>query len=98
MTDTQPRPFAVVTGGSNGIGLELARQFAGHGYDLLIAAEDEAHLREAASMLSAGGTAVEIYAGDLGREDAVTGLYEGLAGRPVDALCVNAGIGLGGAF
>ncbi len=31
MSDT-PRPFAVVTGGSNGIGLELARQFADKGY------------------------------------------------------------------
>ena len=33
------RFFAVVTGGSNGIGLELARHFATNGYDLLTAAE-----------------------------------------------------------
>ena len=33
------RSFAVVTGGSNGIGLELARHFATNGYDLLIAVE-----------------------------------------------------------
>jgi NAD(P)-dependent dehydrogenase (short-subunit alcohol dehydrogenase family) len=32
--------FAVVTGVSGGIGFELAKQFARHGYDLLIAAED----------------------------------------------------------
>ncbi len=98
MTDTANRPFAVVTGGSNGIGLELARQFADNGFDLLIAAENQAHLRDAASTLSATGAQVDIYAGDLGQADAVDGLYQAFSGRPVDALCVNAGIGLGGAF
>lgn len=56
MTDT--RPFAVVTGGSNGIGLELARQFADNGFDLLIAAENEAHLRDAAMTLGSSGADV----------------------------------------
>ena len=90
--------FAVVTGGSNGIGLELARQFATNGYDLLIAAEDRAHLEEAAHDLRSGGASVDIHAADLSREDAVAGLYEAISGRTVDALCVNAGIGLGGPF
>lgn len=97
MTDTN-RPFAVITGGSNGIGLELARQFATNGYDLLIAAEDEAHLRDAAEALGANGTSVDVHAGDLGTEQAVDDLYRAIAGRPVDVLCVNAGIGLGGPF
>jgi len=97
MSDT-PRPLAVVTGGSNGIGLELARQFADNGYDLLIAAENEAHLHEAAAQLEPNGASVDVYAGDLGTEQAVEGLYHAIAGRPVDALCVNAGIGLGGPF
>ena len=100
MTDTNARPLAVVTGGSNGIGLELARQFADNGFDLLIAAQDEQHLRDAAASLAAGGATVDVYAGDLGRQEAVDGLYQAMTalGRPVDALCVNAGIGLGGAF
>lgn len=92
------RPFAVVTGGSNGIGLELARQFANNGYDLLIAAEDPGHLEQAARDLSVGGASVETHAADLSREDGVDSLYARLNGRPVDALCVNAGIGLGGPF
>jgi NAD(P)-dependent dehydrogenase (short-subunit alcohol dehydrogenase family) len=33
------RPFAIVTGASSGIGLELAREAAMRGYDLLIAAD-----------------------------------------------------------
>ncbi|WP_296594899.1 SDR family oxidoreductase [Phenylobacterium sp.] len=95
------RPLAVVTGGSNGIGYELARQFAEHGYDLLLAAENEPHLREAAGALqSLGGVRVEICAGDLSQEEGVRALYERIRGlaAPVDVLCVNAGVGLGGPF
>ena len=33
------RPLAVVTGGSSGIGLELARQCLEHGFDVIIAAD-----------------------------------------------------------
>ena len=41
MSDSR-NSFAVVTGGSNGIGFELARQFFANGFDVLIAAQDEA--------------------------------------------------------
>ncbi|WP_343074100.1 SDR family NAD(P)-dependent oxidoreductase [Microvirga zambiensis] len=100
MSDASTRPYAVVTGGSNGIGLELARQFARNGYDVLIAAENPGHLSEAARQLSADGTQITTHAADLSREDGVRSLYEALRSpnRPVDVLCVNAGIGLGGAF
>lgn len=35
------RQFAVVTGGSAGIGFELAKQFAQHGYDVAISGPSE---------------------------------------------------------
>jgi short-subunit dehydrogenase len=95
------RPLAVITGGSNGIGYELGRQFAEHGYDLLIAAEDPGHLAEAAQGLkTAGAQRVETCAVDLAREEGVRRLLEDVQalGRPVDVLCVNAGVGLGGPF
>ena len=38
MTDS--KPLAVITGASSGIGRELARQFATHGFDVIVAAED----------------------------------------------------------
>jgi short-subunit dehydrogenase len=98
---TDIRPLAVVTGGSNGIGYELAKQFAAHDYDLLIAAEDAGHLAEAAQALRAAGAAeVRTCSVDLAVEDGVRKLYEDIRalGRPVDVLCVNAGVGLGGPF
>ena len=33
-TTVSPAPLAVITGASGGIGKELAREFAEHGYDL----------------------------------------------------------------
>jgi NAD(P)-dependent dehydrogenase (short-subunit alcohol dehydrogenase family) len=39
-TSAFTRPFAIVTGASSGIGLELARCCANEGFDLLIAADE----------------------------------------------------------
>jgi short-subunit dehydrogenase len=99
MFENENRPFAVITGGSNGIGFELARQFLENSYDILIAAEDEAHLQEAARVLPGdSGALVLTHAADLSKEEGVNSLYHAIGGRPVDVLCVNAGIGLGGPF
>ncbi len=95
----EPRQFAVVTGASSGIGLELARQFAGHGFDVLIAAED-GELAAAAGELSAGGADVQTVRADLSTAEGVEQLVAAItaAGRAVDAIAVNAGIGNSGAF
>ncbi len=100
MSDTIRRPLAVVTGGSNGIGYELAKQFIANGHDVLIAAEDPAHLAEAAQGLATSGAEVETHASDLSTEAGVGALFGAIQalGRPVEVLCVNAGYGLGGAF
>jgi uncharacterized protein len=101
MDTTDLRPLAVITGGSSGIGYELARQFALHDYDLLIAADDPARLAEAAQSLhTAGAPRVETCSADLAHEAGVRALQECIQalGRPVDVLCVNAGVGLGGPF
>jgi short-subunit dehydrogenase len=91
--------FAVVTGASSGIGLELARQFAAHGFDVLIAAEDD-ELAGAAAELSAGGTEVRAVRADLATAAGVEELVSAItaAGRPVDAIAINAGVGNGGPF
>ena len=48
--------LALVTGGSSGIGLELARCFANDGHRLVIVARDRARLDAAAAELRAAGS------------------------------------------
>ncbi|MFH9355608.1 SDR family NAD(P)-dependent oxidoreductase, partial [Kitasatospora sp. NPDC017646] len=96
---TYAKPFAVVTGASSGIGYELAREFAEHGFDLLVNAED-GHLAEAADRLRAAGAAVTDVHADLRTGHGVEVLWAAIAatGRPVTAAALNAGVGRGGAF
>lgn len=92
-----PRPLAVVTGASTGIGWHLARIAAEHGYDLLVAADrplDEA----VAEFRQAGAQRVDAVQTDLARREGVDALLQALQGREVDALMANAGHGLGGSF
>ena len=91
-------PVAVVTGASSGIGLELAKVFAQHGYDLIICAEDEG-IHRAVRELGASGARVEAVRADLSTSYGVDRLYDRIrhAGN-VDAVAINAGVGVGGAF
>jgi short-subunit dehydrogenase len=67
MSTASSRALAVVTGASSGIGLELAKQFASNGYDLVVAAED-AELAGAARELEGLGAQVEAVQVDLATE------------------------------
>jgi len=93
------RQFAIVTGASTGIGLELARCCAQNNFDLLIAA-DEPQIETAAAGLRGLGAAVEAVEADLSTLEGVDKLYDAAKriGRPVDALLANAGRGLGRGF
>jgi short-subunit dehydrogenase len=97
--NVEDRQLAVVTGASSGIGFELAKVFAEEGFDLIVAAEDE-ELEPAARQLSQIGRGVDSVRVDLSRPEGVEELYEKLNadGRPIDAICLNAGIGAGGDF
>jgi uncharacterized protein len=96
--ESADRPLALVTGASSGIGRELAREFAEHGFDLIIAAEDD-DIQRVADELS-NGARVEAVRVDLASGEGVEGLYGKVkaGGRPLDAAVLNAGIGAGGAF
>jgi len=99
MAETNNIAFAVVTGASTGIGYELAAQFAQHGADVLIAAED-AGIAEAARKLAAYGHQVDSIQTDLATYEGVEALYQKIksSGRPVDAIAINAGVGVSGDF
>lgn len=64
-SSTSDRPLTVVTGASSGIGRELARQFAEHGFDLPIAAEDPGIHDAAAALRRDSQTAVKAVQVDL---------------------------------
>jgi len=89
--------FAIVTGASTGIVLELAKRCVREGYDLLIAA-DEPAIEQAATSLRSTGSEVEAVQVDLATTEGVNKLYAAAKGRGVDALMANAGRGLGRAF
>ncbi|HVU53121.1 MAG TPA: SDR family NAD(P)-dependent oxidoreductase [Polyangia bacterium] len=93
----QGKTFAVVTGASSGIGLELARCAAAAGSDLLIAA-DEPQIDAAAAELASLGVDIVAMQVDLSTSDGVEQLCAAAEGRPVDYLLANAGRGLGRAF
>jgi uncharacterized protein len=90
-------PLAVVTGASSGIGFELARQCARHGFNLLIVA-DEDEIYDAAVRLRNEGATVEALEADLATTEGVDQVLRAMGSRPIDALLANAGRGLGRAF
>ncbi len=93
------RPLAVITGASSGIGQELARVFAGNGFDLVISARREARLETLAEELSAVAK-VDIVAADLAKARGPARLLAEIEslGRPVDVLVNNAGVAASGPF
>ncbi len=96
MVQSLPRPLAVVTGASSGIGYHLARHAAAAGYDLIVVADRP--LAEAAENLRALGAAVESLEVDLSTLEGVDQLLGFTTERQIDVLMANAGHGLGKSF
>ncbi len=84
----------LITGGSRGLGLVLAREFAAHGCRVAICARDADELSRARADLTARGA--QVFAGvcDVSDEAAVQGLVEAVVARfgRIDVLVNNAGI------
>ena len=81
--------FAIITGGSTGIGAELVKLAFEDGYDILAAAD---------TPFASVPPGVETLDVDLSTLDGVDQLLAKAAGRQIDLLCANAGHGLGHAF
>jgi NAD(P)-dependent dehydrogenase (short-subunit alcohol dehydrogenase family) len=81
----------LITGGSRGLGLQLAREFANQGAHLALLARDEDELERAAAELE--GVQVELLACDLRRAEQVSQAVDQVANRfgRLDVLVNNAG-------
>jgi short-subunit dehydrogenase len=88
---------ALITGGTSGIGKELAKLFANDGYNLIIVARNQAELDSTTAELSASGVSVSTIAKDLSKMDEATALCQEVS-QQVDVLVNNAGQGVYGLF
>lgn len=92
---------AVVTGASGGIGLELAKQFAAHGHDLVVTSRHRDPLEAVAGTIEGKfGVKVTVIPDDLTDPAAPQRLFDAIRAENVNVhfLVNNAGVGLGGEF
>lgn len=86
---------ALITGGSSGIGLEIARYLSELGYDLYLVAREKNDLLKVKKELK---TEVSIYPYDLSILDNCYKLYEELKDEKIDIVINNAGYGIFGDY
>jgi len=79
--------LALVTGGSDGIGREIALQLQGAGADVIVTG------RSAEKLQAMAGLGFGTIAGDLSTSAGVDAVVAGVAGKPLALLVNNAGVG-----
>lgn len=88
---------ALITGGSRGLGLQIAEAYAEQGAQLVLVARKTEQLEEARLRLKDYKTEVLIFAQDLSREDEIAEFVNEVLGRigKIDILVNNAGASWG---
>ena len=93
-----PRPVALITGPTSGLGAGFARRYAADGHDLVLVARDAERLeRLAAELRDEAGAHVEVLAADLAVAEDRQRVADRL-GQGVQILVNNAGFGTSGEF
>lgn len=101
MEERMNKQWALVTGASDGIGVEFCKELARRGHNLILVARREAKLREvAAAMTAAHGVETRVIPCDLAAPQAAHHLYGEVRalGLDVDVLVNNAGLLYNGFF
>ncbi len=90
----------LITGGAQGIGMEMALQFAGRGCEIVIADLNEDKLGEAREKIEATGAAAWAFPVDVTNPASIAALRARIAAEagPIDILVNNAGVVFGGPF
>ncbi|HLM26026.1 MAG TPA: SDR family oxidoreductase [Thermoleophilaceae bacterium] len=91
---------ALITGGSSGIGLAVARMLGEEGYGITLSARRPDKLEEAADGLRGEGLDVNSVPANMANEDDIKAIAESHRERfgRLDFLMNNAGVGIGGAI
>ena len=96
MTTITNGNYALITGASGGIGLELAKEFAKNNINVVVVARSESKLQSLASLLQQQyKVQVKVITKDLSKLEEVEALYQQLKYEniTVDYLVNNAGFG-----
>ncbi|MDY5133045.1 SDR family NAD(P)-dependent oxidoreductase [Actinotignum urinale] len=91
-----PNGWALITGGTSGIGLAFARRLAQRGYSLVLVARNKTKLEQTAQEFAERGVRVDVIQADLTTEDGVNAVIDRVKSddNPIDVLVNNAGTGL----
>ncbi|MFA6300062.1 MAG: SDR family NAD(P)-dependent oxidoreductase [Nocardioides sp.] len=84
-------PWAVIAGGSEGVGAELAQQLAVDGFNLLLVARRPGPLETTAEAVRAHGVEVRTVSADLTRPESVAAVTDATEDVEVGLLVYNAG-------
>lgn len=90
--------WAIVTGASSGIGLELATKLADSGFNLIIIGRNEERLSIAGQQLIRSNIQIKPVIADVSESDGIDRIIQAAKGLNVGLLINNAGYGTSGLF